>query len=100
MLYASSVLTDNAAFEARVSEFVTGAEGRQVWVGIIADSENLPPEYANFDLIAQRIQIARWNGAAGQAIFRYALIDARDYWDDFRNGPYAARVPVPEMPWK
>ena len=100
MLYASSVLTDNAAFEARVSEFVTGAEGRQVWVGIIADSEYLPPEYANFDLIAQRIQIARWNGAAGQAIFRYALIDARDYWDDFRNGPYTARVPVPEMPWK
>jgi uncharacterized lipoprotein YddW (UPF0748 family) len=100
MLYASSVLTDNAAFELRVSEFVTGAGGRQVWVGIIADSEYLPPEYANFDLIAQRIQIARWNGAAGQAIFRYALIDARDYWDDFRNGPYAARVSVPEMPWK
>ena len=71
MLYARSVLTDNAAFEARVSEFVTGAEGRQVWTGIIADSEYLPPEYANFDLIAQRIQIARWNGAAGQAIFQF-----------------------------
>ncbi|UCC62709.1 MAG: family 10 glycosylhydrolase [Anaerolineae bacterium] len=100
MLYARSVLTDNAAFEARVSEFVIGAGERQVWPGIIAHSEDLPPEYATFDLVAQRIQIARWNGAAGQAIFRYALIDARDYWDDFRDGPYAAPVPVPEMPWK
>jgi hypothetical protein len=100
MLYARSVLTDNAAFEARVSEFVAGAGGRQVWTGILAHSEELPPEYATFDLVAQRIQIARWNGAAGQAIFRYALIDAQNYWDDFRNGPYAVRVSVPGMPWR
>ncbi|MFZ5915315.1 MAG: glycoside hydrolase family 10 protein [Chloroflexota bacterium] len=93
MLYAGAVLTDNAAYEAQVAFFVQGAAGRQVWAGITGD-------YASFEAIADRIQIARWNGATGQAIFRYALIDANDYWDDLRNGPYSASVAVPEMPWK
>lgn len=93
MLYAGAVLTDNAAYEDRVVEFVSRAAGRQVWAGITGD-------YDTFGPIADRIQIARWNGAAGQAIFRYALIDAKGYWDDLRNGPYAARVAVPDTPWK
>lgn len=93
MLYAGAVLTDNNAYEAQLGVFLSGAAGRQVWAGIIGN-------YDSFQPIADRIQIARWNGAAGQAIFRYALIDAQGYWDDLRNGPYAARVPVPEMPWK
>ncbi len=91
MLYAGSVLYDNSAYERELNVFLSGAAGRQVWAGIIGD-------YDSFQPIADRIQIARWNGAAGQAIFRYALVDARDYWDDLRNGPYAARVAVPEMP--
>jgi uncharacterized lipoprotein YddW (UPF0748 family) len=93
MLYAGAVLDDNAAYEEKVIEFVSGAAGRQVWAGVIGN-------YDSFQPIADRIQISRWNGAAGQAIFRYALIDAKGYWDDLRNGPYATRVSVPEMSWK
>jgi len=93
MLYAGAVLTDNNAYEAELGVFLSGAAGRQVWAGIIGD-------YDSFQPIADRIQIARWNGAAGQAIFRYELIEAKGYWDDLRNGPYATRVSVPAMPWK
>jgi uncharacterized lipoprotein YddW (UPF0748 family) len=93
MLYAGAVLDDNGAYEEEVAAFVGGSAGRQVWAGITGD-------YESFDEIDDRIQISRWNGAAGQAIFRYALIDARDYWDDLRNGPYEAKVAVPEMAWK
>lgn len=93
MLYAGAVLTDNNAYEAQLAVFLSGAAGRQVWAGIIGD-------YDSFQPIADRIQIARWNGAAGQAIFRYELIEARGYWDDLRNGPYATQVAVPAMLWK
>lgn len=93
MLYAGTVLDDNGAYEVEVATFVAGSGGRQVWAGITG-------EYNDFDEIDDRIQISRWNGAAGQAIFRYALLDARGYWDDLRSGPYAAKVDVPEMAWK
>lgn len=93
MLYAGAVLTDNMAYEEQLNGFVSGAAGRQVWAGITG-------RYDSFQPIADRIQIARWNGAAGQAIFSYRWVDEGDYWDDFRNGPYAAQVPVPEMLWK
>lgn len=93
MLYAGAVLTDNTAYEEQLNAFVSGAAGRQVWAGITG-------QYDTFQPIADRIQIARWNGAAGQAIFSSRWVDAGDYWDDLRNGPYAARVAVPEMPWK
>ena len=93
MLYAGTVLTDNTAYEEQLSAFVSGAAGRQVWAGVTS-------EYDSFQPIADRIQIARWNGAAGQAIFSYRWVDAGGYWDDFRNGPYATRVAVPGTPWK
>jgi uncharacterized lipoprotein YddW (UPF0748 family) len=93
MLYAGAVLTDNTAYEEQLSVFISGAAGRHVWAGITG-------QYDSFQPIADRIQIARWNGAAGQAIFSYRWVDEKDYWDEFRNGPYAARVSVPEMPWK
>jgi uncharacterized lipoprotein YddW (UPF0748 family) len=93
MLYVGAVLTDNAAYEEQLSAFTSGAAGRQVWAGITG-------EYDSFKPIADRIQIARWNGAAGQAIFSARWVEAGDYWDDFRNGPYARRVVVPEMLWK
>ncbi len=93
MLYAGVVLDDNAAYEAQLAAFVSGAAGRQVWAGITG-------QYDSFQPIADRIQIARWNGAAGQAIFSYRWVDANGYWDDFRNGPYATRVSVPDTPWK
>jgi len=93
MLYAGIVRTDNTAYEEHLNGFMSGAAGRQVWAGITG-------EYDSFQPIADRIQIARWNGAAGQAIFSYRLVDAQDYWDDLRNGPYAAQVSVPHMPWK
>ena len=93
MLYAGAVLTDNAAYEAELNAFVSGAAGRQVWAGITG-------QYDSFQPMADRIQIARWNGAAGQAFFSYRWLDEGDYWDDLHNGPYAARVPAPDMEWK
>jgi uncharacterized lipoprotein YddW (UPF0748 family) len=93
MLYAGAVLTDNAAYEGHLNGFISGAAGRQVWAGITA-------QYESFQPIADRIQIARWNGAAGQAIFSYRWVDDKGYWDDLRNGPYAASTSVPDMPWK
>jgi uncharacterized lipoprotein YddW (UPF0748 family) len=93
MLYTITVQDYPDRFDVLVRDFVSSANGRHVWPGITAD-------YASFDEIWSRIEMARQAGAAGQAIFSYSLINQRDYWDEFRDGPYAAPADVPPASWK
>ncbi len=93
MLYTITVKDYPDRFDVLVRDFVSSANGRHVWPGITAD-------YASFDEIWSRIEIARQAGAAGQAIFSYSLINQWDYWDEFRDGPYAVPADVPPVPWK
>jgi uncharacterized lipoprotein YddW (UPF0748 family) len=93
MLYTITVKDYPDRFDVLVRDFVYNANERHVWPGIIAD-------YASFADIWLRIEIARQARASGQAIFRYALINERDYWDDFRSGPYSWPSSVPPMPWR
>ena len=93
MLYTITVQDYPDRFDVLVRDFVSHANGRHVWPGITAD-------YDSFDEIWSRIEMARQAGAAGQAIFSYSYINQRDYWDEFRNGPYAVPAEVPPASWK
>jgi len=83
-----------------VRDFVAADNGRFVLAGIYAGTSPSMAHYNDFSDIAQSISTARKAGAAGQAIFSYSLINERDYWDDFRSGPYAWRSDIPAMPWR
>jgi uncharacterized lipoprotein YddW (UPF0748 family) len=93
MLYTITVKDYPDRFDVLVRDFVSNSNGRYVWPGITAD-------YASFDEIWSRIEMARQAGAAGQAIFSYSYINQRDYWDEFRDGPYAIPADVPPASWK
>ncbi len=93
MLYTITVQDYPDRFDVLVRDFVSNANGRHVWPGITAD-------YDSFDEIWSRIEMARQAGASGQAIFSYSYINQRDYWDEFRDGPYAVPADVPPASWK
>jgi uncharacterized lipoprotein YddW (UPF0748 family) len=93
MLYTITVKDYPDRFDVLVRDFVSNASGRHVWPGITAD-------YGSFDEIWSRIEMARQAGASGQAIFRYFFVNKWDYWDEFRDGPYATPADVPPVPWK
>jgi uncharacterized lipoprotein YddW (UPF0748 family) len=93
MLYTITVKDYPDRFDVLVRDFVSNANGRHVYPGITAD-------YASFDAIWSRIEMARQAGAAGQAIFSYSYINQRDYWDEFHDGPYAIPADVPPTSWK
>jgi uncharacterized lipoprotein YddW (UPF0748 family) len=93
MLYTITIQDYQDRFDVLVRDFVSNANGRHVWPGITAD-------YASFDEIRSRIELARQAGASGQAIFSYSLVNQWDYWDEFRDGPYAVQADVPPVPWK
>ncbi len=107
MLYANLVSLageepDDYAFrfDTLIRDFVAADNGRFALAGIYAGTSPSLTHYDDFSDIAQSISLAREAGAAGQAIFSYRLINERDYWDDFLNGPYAWPSDVPPMPWK
>jgi uncharacterized lipoprotein YddW (UPF0748 family) len=93
MLYGTSVQNHLNRFEILVEDFVAESHGRHIYAGIAAG-------YSSFSEIESRINIARKAGAQGQAIFAYSLVESNDYWDDFREGPYAQPAQLPSMPWK
>jgi len=93
MLYGTSVQNYLDRYQILVQDFVDESYGRHVYAGIHAG-------YSDFSEIETRIEIAREAGAQGQAIFAYSLVDGNDYWDEFRNGPYAEPAQVPPMAWK
>jgi len=87
-------------FETLIRDFVAADNGRFVLAGIYAGTSPSLAHYDDFSDIARSINLAREAGANGQAIFSYRLINERDYWDDFRSGPYAWPSDVPPMPWR
>jgi uncharacterized lipoprotein YddW (UPF0748 family) len=93
MLYGTSVQDYLDRYEILINDFVGESYGRQIYAGIHAG-------YSSFSEIEERIEIARQAGAQGQAIFAYSLIEGNQYWDDFKEGPYAEPAQVPPMPWK
>lgn len=93
MLYASDILHDLAAWTDRARGFIEGAHGRWVMPG-------LSGAYDNFAELADRIAAARSLGAPGVAIFSYGALNARAYWDDLANGPFAVPAVVPRPDWK
>jgi uncharacterized lipoprotein YddW (UPF0748 family) len=93
MLYGTSVQDYLDRYEILVRDFVGESYGRHIYAGIHAG-------YSSFSEIEQRIEIARQAGAQGQAIFAYSLVEGNQYWDDFKEGPYAEPAQVPPMPWK
>ncbi len=93
MLYGTSVQDYLDRYEILVRDFVGESYGRHIYAGIHAG-------YSSFSEIEQRIEIAREAGAQGQAIFAYSLVEGNQYWDDFKEGPYAEPAQVPPMPWK
>ncbi len=93
MLYSSDIVTDLAAWTARMQGFVADSYGRYVIPGIHAD-------YANFDDIAARIDAARAAGAPGVTIFSYGALNARGYFDDLGAGPFGSPAEVPRPNWK
>jgi uncharacterized lipoprotein YddW (UPF0748 family) len=87
-------------FDTLIRDFVAADNGRFVLAGIYAGTSPSLAHYNDFSDIATSISLAREAHADGQAIFSYSLINERDYWDDFRNGPYSWPSDVPPMPWK
>ncbi len=93
MLYGTAVMNSRDRFNTLVQDFMAESYGRYVYAGIHAN-------YGSFSEIEARINMARRAGCQGEAIFAYAVVDQKGYWDDFRNGPYAQPAEVPAMPWK
>jgi uncharacterized lipoprotein YddW (UPF0748 family) len=93
MLYGTAVMNSRDRFNTLVGDFMAESYGRHVYAGIHAN-------YATFSEIEARINMARRAGCQGQAIFAYAVVDSKGYWDEFRQGPYAKPADVPAMPWK
>jgi uncharacterized lipoprotein YddW (UPF0748 family) len=107
MLYANLVSMagtkpDDYAFRFNtlIRDFVAANNERFVLAGIYAGTSPSFVHYDDFSDIVQSINLAREAGAAGQVIFSYGLIEERDYWDDFRAGPYAWPSRIPPMPWR
>lgn len=100
MIYPSSFNCPDNSFwtqsrwQTLVQDFQASADvtGRYVVPGIGAG-------YCDFGEIAARIEMSRQIGTAGQAIFSYSGLLAHDYFDDLRNGPYAATAVPPTVPW-
>ncbi|MGD2105150.1 MAG: family 10 glycosylhydrolase, partial [Anaerolineae bacterium] len=109
MIYPSNVFASPDPFppdrfRLLTSDFLSNSGGRHVLPGISA-------QYDTFDQIAQRIAVARDEGARGHAIFSARLVTGQyacknrfpchdPYWDDFAAGPYARPLHVPSLPWR
>lgn len=79
-------------WQTLVSDFQANSGGRFIVPGI-------GTAYCTFDEIADRIEMARAIGTAGQALFSYGALKSFDYFDDLANGPYAEPASVPPIPW-
>jgi uncharacterized lipoprotein YddW (UPF0748 family) len=93
MLYGTAVKGSRERFNTLVQDFMAESYGRHVYAGIHAD-------YASFSEIEARIRMARQAGCQGQVIFAYSVVNGKDYWDEFRGGPYAQPAQVPSLPWR
>ena len=97
MLYSSDIVTDLAAWTARMQDFLGDSHGRWVIPGIGFPTDVNAIQFAD---ISARINAARAAGAPGIAIFSYGALNAKGYFDDLGAGPFAAVAEVPRPPWK
>lgn len=90
MLYGtgSSIPDDLAKWRILAEDFMAVSDAGHIDLGIAG-------YYDDFAAIVQRIEIARELGAPGHALFSYAALDSRGYWDDLAAGPYRVPAVVP-----
>ena len=88
MIYGATFDSDIAKWQVLADDHVAVQGQRQVWLGIGA-------AITPFDGIAQRITYARHIGAAGVAVWSAGALDANDYWDDFKAGPFSSGAVPP-----
>lgn len=79
-------------WQTLVSDFQANRGDRYIIPGIGADQ-------TPFQEIADRITAARNLGTAGHALFSYTALEALEYFDDLKDGPYAVPAAVPDLPW-
>lgn len=93
MIYPANYASDNWPqwrFEILVNDYIDNSGGANIVAGIGGG-------YDDFEEIADRIEIAREAGAAGQAIFSYSGLLEHSYFDDLKDGPYAEPAQVPPL---
>ncbi|MGH2593942.1 MAG: glycoside hydrolase family 10 protein, partial [Anaerolineae bacterium] len=100
MLYSSDIVTNLAAWTARMQGFVADSYGRYVIPGIGFPSN--PDEFSAFSFsdIVARIDAARAANTPGVSIFSYGALNTRGYFDDLGAGPFAVPANVPKPNWK
>ena len=81
MIYGATFNSDFSKWQVLADDHVAVQGNRQVWLGIGA-------AITPFEGIEQRIAYARRIGAAGIAIWSAGAMDANNYWDDLRAGPF------------
>lgn len=72
---------DPPRFDWILDEIVRNVPADRVVVGIYGD-------YASFGEIEGQIAYARSRGVRGVAVFSYALLERRGYWDELAAGPF------------
>ena len=98
MLYATSLVTDVAAWTATAQDFINAAHGRYVIPGIgVLDSNNA---CVSFDQLQARIDAARAMGAPGVVFFSYSSLASCGYLNSLASGPFATSAVVPKPAWK
>lgn len=86
---------DRIDWGCTLDEHLNGDEretGRQMYIGI--DASKGAREIVN------QIRLARSHGATGMAVFSFTDADNSRVWPLLEAGVFAARAPVPGMPWK
>jgi uncharacterized lipoprotein YddW (UPF0748 family) len=82
-----------ANWQAITADFIADSNGRHVIPGIGG-------RYCDFNDIEARIYAGRAVGASGHAIFSYNGLKTNNYFERFRNGPYAQPAVPPALPWR
>jgi uncharacterized lipoprotein YddW (UPF0748 family) len=82
MIYGATFNSDLTKWKVLADDHVAVQAARQVWLGIGG-------VIAPFQAIADRIAYARSIGARGVAVWSAGALDANQYWDDLKAGPFA-----------
>ncbi len=80
-------------------DFVSNSYGRFVFAGMNVYPRSDTDPY-DFSEMEKEINYLRSIDAQGMAIFSYAMIKKYNYFDNFKQGPFAIKAIVPYMNWK
>lgn len=81
MIYGATFNENILHWQVLADDHLTVQGGRQVWLGIGA-------AIPSFDEIADRIVYARLIGARGIAVWSASAVEANQYWNALRAGPF------------